>query len=70
AGVFTDSAHAPPADELRAALERCDTGRLWERRGGLLPRGPTGNNLRDLWVLADGPSTPAGADRGEEERRT
>jgi hydroxypyruvate reductase len=69
AGAFTDSTHAPPSSELRAALERCDTGRLWERRGGLLPRRPTGNNLRDLWVLADGPCTPAGANRCEEEDR-
>ena len=69
AGVFTDSAHAPPADELRAGLERCDTGRLWERRGGLLPRRPTGNNLRDLWVLADGPCTPRCAIPGEEGRQ-
>ncbi|MGC8724105.1 MAG: DUF4147 domain-containing protein [Acidobacteriota bacterium] len=65
AGVFTDSAHAPPAEELRSALERCDTGRLWEEWGGMLRRGPTGNNLRDLWVLAGGPRPSVGADHRE-----
>ena len=50
-GAWVDSSSAPGEPELRDAIASCDTGSLWERAGSLLPRNPTGNNLRDLWVL-------------------
>ncbi len=54
-GAWTDSGRCPSETSLRDALAACDTGTLWEGAGTLLPRRPTGNNLRDLWVLAVGP---------------
>lgn len=50
-GAWVDSESVPAAHELREALTNFDTGSLWARRGSLVPRRPTGNNLRDLWVL-------------------
>ncbi len=44
----------PDPGEIRAALERCDTGTLWRRHGASIPGKPTGNNLRDLRVLLAG----------------
>lgn len=41
----------PGTRDLRRALASCDTATLLEGEGLLLPRRPTGDNLRDLWVL-------------------
>ncbi len=54
-GAWTDSSRCPSEASLRHAVDACDTGTLWEKAGTLLPRRPTGNNLRDLWVLVMGP---------------
>jgi glycerate 2-kinase len=51
AGAFVDSDGVPPVEDLRRSIARRDTGRLWRDHQGLVPRGATGNNLRDLWVL-------------------
>ena len=53
AGAFVDLAGCPSVGRLREALGRRDTAALWGEVGGLLPASPTGNNLRDLWVLAE-----------------
>lgn len=50
-GAWVDNESAPRERDLREAISACDTGRLWERVGTLIPRKPTGNNLRDVWVL-------------------
>ncbi len=50
-GAWVDKDCLPEEAVLQEALASCDTGSLWERAGTLLPRRPTGNNLRDLWVL-------------------
>ena len=51
AGAWTDWEVVPCERELGEALESCDTGTLWEKAGTLAPRNPSGNNLRDVWVL-------------------
>lgn len=53
AGAWVDSASAPSQNDLRSALRAFDTGSLWERNGTLVPRSPSGNNLRDVWVLVE-----------------
>lgn len=53
AGAWVDSASAPSQNDLRSALRAFATGDLWERNGSLVPRSPSGNNLRDLWVLVE-----------------
>jgi len=50
-GAWIDKDCLPGEAALREAIASCDTGSLWDRAGTLLPRMPTGNNLRDLWVL-------------------
>ncbi len=50
-GAVLSAGSSPGPDALAAALARCDTAPLLSACGGLLPRRPTGNNLRDLWVL-------------------
>jgi glycerate-2-kinase len=52
-GAWVDSRSLPSRRALRRALANFDTGTLWQEHGSALPRGPTGNNLRDLWVLAE-----------------
>lgn len=52
-GAFADQAGCPVQRRLDDALRSCDTASLWSETGGLLPASPTGNNLRDLWVLAE-----------------
>ncbi len=51
-GAWADERNVPDARSLNEAVARFDTGSLWRRNGSLLLRKPTGNNLRDLWVLA------------------
>jgi len=41
----------PRVRDLTRAVGACDTGTLLDRTGHRVPRKPTGNNLRDLWVL-------------------
>jgi glycerate 2-kinase len=53
AGAFVEAGACPSVARLRDALRRCDTASLWAEAGGLLPAAPTGNNLRDLWVLLE-----------------
>jgi hydroxypyruvate reductase len=50
-GAFTDHRRAPAARRLRDALAGGNTAALWRREGTSVPREPSGNNLRDLWVL-------------------
>jgi glycerate-2-kinase len=50
-GAFTDHRRAPEALRLRDALAGGNTAALWRREGTSVPREPSGNNLRDLWVL-------------------
>lgn len=50
-GAFTDDRHVPNPSALKGALVRRETASLWRGKGTFIPRGPTGNNLRDLWVL-------------------
>ncbi len=50
-GAWVDKDCLPEEAALHEAIASCDTGSLWERAGTLLRRKPTGNNLRDLWVL-------------------
>jgi len=60
-GVALAASDLPKAGEIEEAIRANDTGTLWKRRGVLLPRHPTGNNLRDLWLLsfgADRTATP------------
>ena len=52
-GAWVDARSLPPRRSLERALAGFDTGTLWEEHGSSLPRSPTGNNLRDLWVLVD-----------------
>ena len=54
AGAFTDSRGVPAPERLEAALAAADTAPLWEAEGSLVPRRPSGNNLRDIWILAGG----------------
>lgn len=50
-GAVVSDKTAPPRDMLKEALAACTTGELLDTHSCLLPRDPTGNNLRDLWVL-------------------
>ncbi len=50
-GAVVTGETAPPAGRLEKALAVCATGDLLGEHSCLLPRAPTGNNLRDLWVL-------------------
>lgn len=50
-GAWTDSEKVPPESALAQSIETHDTASLWASAGTLLPMKPTGNNLRDLWVL-------------------
>ncbi len=50
-GAAISSETSPPEAMLRKALSDCDTGSLLEAYSCLLPRSPSGNNLRDLWLL-------------------
>jgi len=50
-GAALSAGARPPVRALTRALGACDTGTLLGESGHLLPRRPTGNNLRDLWVL-------------------
>ena len=50
-GAVVSSETSPPEVMLRKALSQCDTGGLLEAHSCLLPRSPSGNNLRDLWIL-------------------
>ena len=50
-GAAVTSETAPPVGRIEKALAACATGELLDARSCLLPRNPTGNNLRDLWVL-------------------
>jgi glycerate 2-kinase len=51
-GAWVDDAHVPPLAELTSSLAVFDTGTLWKRNRSLMPRKATGDNRRDLWVLA------------------
>ena len=51
-GAWTGSGRAPSEGALAESIAAFDTASLWAREGTLVPRRPTGNNLRDLWVLA------------------
>jgi glycerate 2-kinase len=51
-GAWCDDAQVPPSRELSDALAAFDTGALWKRCGSLVSRRATGDNRRDLWVLA------------------
>ncbi|MEW6758268.1 MAG: DUF4147 domain-containing protein [Acidobacteriota bacterium] len=53
-GAFTDRGSVPDVSALTDALARRATASLWRREGTFVPREPTGNNLRDLWVLVVG----------------
>ncbi len=53
-GAFTDRGSVPGPSALKEALARKATASLWRREGTFVPREPTGNNLRDLWVLVVG----------------
>jgi hydroxypyruvate reductase len=50
-GAWTGSVRVPTAEALSESIASFDTASLWAREGTLVPRRPTGNNLRDLWVL-------------------
>jgi glycerate 2-kinase len=50
-GAWVDSEDAPSERDLEKALADRDTGALWEGTRTAVPREPTGNNLRDVWVL-------------------
>lgn len=52
-GAFTCRRCAPAPLLLQEALRRGDTASLWRTVGGAVPRGATGNNLRDLWALVE-----------------
>jgi hydroxypyruvate reductase len=52
-GAWVDARSLPSQRALEKALADFDTGTLWLEHGSALPRSPTGNNLRDLWVLAE-----------------
>lgn len=54
-GAWTDSESVPPESALLQSIEAFDTASLWATAGTLLPMRPTGNNLRDLWVLVVAP---------------
>ena len=49
-GAWVDGRSLPTVRRLDAAIAAFDTGGLWEDNGTLIPRRPTGNNLRDLWA--------------------
>lgn len=51
AGAWTSAGGRPPESELRRSIGGGDTASLWGAHGTGLPRRPTGNNLRDLYVL-------------------
>jgi hydroxypyruvate reductase len=51
-GAWTGSGRVPSEGALAESIAAFDTASLWAREGTLVPRRPTGNNLRDLWVLA------------------
>lgn len=53
-GAFADSKALPSSVQLERALDACDTATLWDRMGTLLPRRPSGNNLRDVWAMVEG----------------
>ena len=59
-GAWTDSESVPPESALIQSIEAFDTASLWASAGTLLPMRPTGNNLRDLWVLVATPSRNLG----------
>ncbi len=50
-GAVVSDKTALPREMLKEALAACTTGELLDTHSCLLPRDPTGNNLRDLWVL-------------------
>jgi hydroxypyruvate reductase len=50
-GAWAGSERVPPEGALAESIAAFDTASLWGQAGTLLPRRPTGNNLRDLWVL-------------------
>lgn len=50
-GAFVSAGKAPPEKPLKVAAASFDTASLFEDWGGALPRRPTGDNRRDLWVL-------------------
>ena len=50
-GAVVSDMTAPPREMLKEALAACATGELLDAHSCLLPRDPSGNNLRDLWVL-------------------
>ena len=52
-GAWVDSDSLPSEHALEKALGRFDTGTLWQKHGTALPLRPSGNNLRDLWVLVE-----------------
>ncbi len=52
-GAFTCFRCAPAAPLLEEAIRRGNTAGLWRTVGGTVPRGATGNNLRDLWALVE-----------------
>jgi hydroxypyruvate reductase len=54
-GAWTGSGRVPSVGALAESIAAFDTASLWAREGTLVPKWPTGNNLRDLWVLAVGP---------------
>lgn len=57
-GAFTGSNCVPEKERLIQAVESFETAGLWRDAGTLLPRRPTGNNLRDAWVFFRGAARP------------
>lgn len=53
-GAFTCSDSVPSMERLSKAIAGRDTGTLWRKEGTLIPRSPSGNNLRDAWVFFRG----------------
>ena len=51
-GAFIFDEAGIPRGELHAAIRDFDTGSLLQKKGLLLPREPSRNNLRDLWFLS------------------